>query len=178
VKHILFAVRAGGVQSFPLVDLPTDAGVKVDVSAVDAAGNESPVVTATGKTSGKIAVPVLPAYPFAPKGGEPKVLGEAKVWAFPEVTKVSPTTGEVLGERASADFRRKNAVCDGAGGTVRLAAARGEIVSFQLAVEGPAKGCKVEVSSLDGPGQVSSWEVRLWRNWYAEGQPEYALPSR
>ncbi len=176
--QIPFAGKSGQTQSFPIADLPPDADVKVEICAVDSAGNESPYVVASGKASPKLTVPALPASPFQPQAGEPKSLGEAKVWAFPEITKLSPTSGEIIGEKLAGDIRQKNAVWDGASGTIRLAAARGEIVSFQLAVEGQIKQCRVSASSLKGPQEISSTSAKLWRNWYVQGQSEYALPLK
>ncbi|KPK83537.1 MAG: hypothetical protein AMJ81_08050 [Phycisphaerae bacterium SM23_33] len=176
--QIPFAAPPGRRQSLVILDLPAGRKVTVAVEAVDAAGNVSKAATAAGAVSDKLSVPELPAYGFSPKPGRPKPLGEAKVWAFPEVTKVDPVTGEVLLEEAAGDFRRANPVWDGAGGTVRLAAARGEIISFQVAVEGPAKGVKLAVSELRGAGSIPAAGVRLWRNWYVGRQSEYALPLK
>ena len=174
--QIPFPAKAGQVQSFPVVDLPPKSKLKVEVAAVDAAGNASPYASAAGAAGPKLTVPKLPAYPFKPKGGNPKQLGKANVWAFPEITKIDPVTGNVLNEKVIGDIRRRNAVWDGATGTIRLAAARGEIVSFQIAVEGNFGGCKVAVSDLAGPGKIPNTGVKLWRNWYVARHAEYALP--
>jgi len=176
--QVPFAAAAGKQQAFPVLDLPPGADVKVDVVAVDAAGNRSAWVSARGRTSPKLTVPRLPAYPFKPRGGDTKRLGAARVWAFPEVTKVSPVDGSLIAEQMRGDIRRANAVWDGATGTIRLAAARGEIVSFQVAVEGRVKGCSIRVTSLKGPGRIPDRGVRLWRNWYVNGRPEYAIRLR
>ncbi len=174
--QVPFPGEPGGRQTFPILDLPPSADVKVAVAAADASGNVSAFASASGKVSGKLTVPELPACPFRPKGGPCQLLRGAKVWAFPEVTKVHPVSGEVLGEKVAGDFRKRNAVWDGAADTVRLAAARGEIVSFQVAVEGEVKGCSVKVSSPEGPGRIPKAGVRLWRNGYVQGQSEYAIP--
>jgi len=174
--QIPFAAKAGATQSFPVLDLPAGEKVTVEVSAVDAAGNESPAATATGAASGALAVPALPACPFRPASGSPSKLGGAKVWAAPEVTKIDPVTGEVLHEEAAEGFRKANPVWDGATGTVRLAAARGEIVSFQLAFEGKLAAATVAVSALKGPGEIPASGVRLWRNWYVGREAEIAVP--
>ena len=173
--QVPFAARPGSTQTFPIRDLPGGQALAVEVAAVDAAGNVSKPAKASGQASTKLTVPDLPKGPFTPKVGPPQTLGQAKVWAFPEITKVHPVSGKVLSEKVAGDIRRANAVWDGATGTIRLAAARGEIVSFQLAVEGPAKGVKVSVSDLGGPGTISAKGVRLWRNWYVQGQSEYAI---
>lgn len=172
-----FAAEAGSTQRFILQDLPPDAAVKVEVVAVSGGGLAAEAVTASGRTSAKITVPELPASPFKPKPGDPKVLGGATIYAFPEVTKVLPTTGAVHQEPGMEDFKRANPVWDGASGTIRLAAARGEIVSFQLGFDGAVQDCAIAVSDLAGPGgAIPAKHVRLWRNWYAGEQPEYALP--
>ena len=174
--QIPFAKAAGTVQSFPLRDLTGGASVTIQVTAVDAAGNESPAAVVQGTVSAALTVPTLPEFPFQPVAGAPKTLGPASVWAFPEVTKVDPVTKAVIHEQGATDFRQKNPVWDGASGTVRLAAARGEIVSFQLAIEGSLTGCRLDVTSLTGPGQIPSSGVKLWRNWYVLRESEYAIP--
>jgi len=171
-----FAGEEGVKQSFPLIDLPAGKDVTFEVEAVDAAGNVSEAARAQGRTSPALTVPELPAFGFKPAGGEAKALGEARVWAFPEITKVDPVSAKVMHEAGTGEFRRRNPVWDGATGTVRLAAAKGEIVSFQLAVEGKASGCSVKVSSLTGAGNITDRGVKLWRNWYVGKHSEYALP--
>ncbi|MDI6775437.1 MAG: hypothetical protein QME60_08640 [Verrucomicrobiota bacterium] len=166
----------GASQIFPLVDLPPDSGVKVEVRAVDAAGNVSATITASGRTSPSLAAPVLPAPEFQPEGGAPPMLGGAAIYAFPEVCKVHPVSGELLHEGEGQEFKRQNAIWSGKTRTIRLAAARGEIVSFQIGLDGKATGVRVEVSDLKGPSPIGRSGVRLWRNWYVNGQSEYALP--
>ena len=174
--QIPFALDAADVQSFPIVDLPPDRSMRVEVAAVDAAGNRSPYAGATTTSSRRFRPPELPRLDSGSAGGPPPRLGGAKVWAFPEVTEVDPLTGRVLGGTVDSDPRRKNSVWDGATGTVRLIAARGEIVSFQLAIEGALAEVSVALSNLRGPGEIADRNVRLWRTWYVAGRPEYALP--
>ncbi|MEI7899741.1 MAG: hypothetical protein WCK89_05780 [bacterium] len=167
--------KPGETQSFNIVDLPPDTVVTVDVEAVDGAGNKSATARATGKTSPQLTVPQLPVYGFFPKGGEPKALSGAKIYAFPEITKIDPTSGKVLHETME-EVSKKNPVWDGLAGLIRLAAARGEIISFQIGIDGNIQNVKVEVSNLTGPGTVANSGVKLWRNWYVNRQSEYALP--
>lgn len=174
--QIPFPAAEGSTQTFHVLDLEPDAEAKLEVTTVDTAGNRSKPVEAAGKTSPKLSVPEMPAYGFAPKEGEPKALGAAKVWAYPEVTKIDPVNGNVLHEKNAGDFRKKNPVWDGSTGTVRLAAAKGEIISFQVAVEGKAEGVTASISALKGAGEISEKGVKLWRNWYVKNQSEYALP--
>jgi hypothetical protein len=174
--QIPFAGSADELQSFPIVDLAPDSDITVELAAVDTAGNRSELVTARGRASPPLTVPLLPDYPFRARGGEPPRLGNARVWAFPEVTKVDPISGETMGETGSSDLRRNNAVWDAASRRIRLAAARGEIISFQVAVEGEVSNGRIEVSQLEGPGRIDPGGVRIWRNWYVGRQAEYALP--
>jgi hypothetical protein len=173
--QIPFAV-SGAPQTFPIVDLPPSADVRIEVATVDAAGNRSQPATVSCKSSPALTVPRLPDPDFKPAAGAPKTLAGAKVYAFPEVTEIDAVTGNVLHE-PQTDFRRANPVWDGASGTIRLAAARGEIASFQLAIEGAVKGVTIALDDLAGAGgKVPKRNVRLWRNWYVKNQPEYALP--
>ncbi|MHC4715818.1 MAG: hypothetical protein ACYS5V_02510, partial [Planctomycetota bacterium] len=111
--QIPFAARAGAAQTFPILDLPPAAAVELEIAAVDEAGNVGPAARASGVAGPRLTVPALPAYPFQPAGGAPPKLGKAAVWAFPEITKVHPVSGEVLHEKVAGDIRRANAVWDG-----------------------------------------------------------------
>lgn len=176
--QIPFAEQTGQTQSFQILDLPADREVKVEVVAVDAAGNRSPTATATGRTAAALSVPALPDSDFKPKGGAPRNLGGAKIWAFPEVTKVHPVTGKVQFEKGAEQYSEKNPVWDGNSSTIRMAAAKGEIVSFQIALQGSVQGVDVTVSDLDGSGGIAAKGARVWRNWYVAGNSEYAIPFR
>ncbi|HET6426935.1 MAG TPA: hypothetical protein VFJ30_00885 [Phycisphaerae bacterium] len=169
--QVPFAAEAGSTQTFPILDLPGGEAVKLEIAAVDEAGNVGPSVSASGAAGPKLTVPKLPAVPFTPTGGAPPKLAGATVWAFPEITKVHPASGKVLNEKVSGDIRQANAVWDGATRTVRLAAARGEIISFQVGIDGTINGVKLTVA----PG-VPDAGIKLWRNWYVQGQSEYAIP--
>jgi hypothetical protein len=126
----------------------------------------------------------LPAHPFRPVEGDPPANDRMTVWAFPEITKVDPISGEAMFE-PRPDMRRANAVWDGAHHRVRIAAARGEIAAFQLAIErkgGPLRNVRVEIGELRGERDViAASAIRAYRMWYvpARGkwQEEYAIPS-
>jgi hypothetical protein len=125
----------------------------------------------------------LPAGPFHPAEGDPPANDSMLVWAFPEVTKVDPVSGEAMFEPQS-DMRRANAVWDGADHRVRIAAARGEIAAFQLAIERkgePLRNVRVEIDELRGErGTIPASAVRTYRMWYVPAggrwQEEYAIP--
>jgi len=182
--------RPGGTDTIVIEDLPPAKTVQVAVRAVDAAGNVSDWVTAEGQASDKVAVPALPAFPFRPRPGRPKPVGsDLVVWAFPEVTEVDPVTGLPVFEPNKAAFRLANPVWSGAEGRIRLAAARGEIVAFQLGLERTAvsRGKAVEATvqvSLAGPDGMAlpQRNIRIYRLWYLKTkkgwQPEYAIPLK
>jgi hypothetical protein len=176
--QIPFAAAAGTAQTFPIVDLPPDKDVRIGVAAVDRAGNTGPTATVRTRTSPALTVPRLPASPFEPQPGEPPRLGKTTVWACPEVTKIDPRTAKAMNEQPRTPFRLANPVWDGSKRTVRLAAAAGEIVSFQVVLEGPSRDVSLRVSDLGGPRTISRSGARLWRTWYVKGQPAYALPLR
>jgi hypothetical protein len=174
--QIPFPAQAGRLQRFVIENVPAGEDVTLSIRAVDAAGNASPRIAAVGRASGVFFVPTVPASMFTPNAGAPQPVGTARVWAAPELTEIDPVSGRVLFEKEGTAFRNANPVWDGATGRIRLAAARGEIVSFQLVVEGVVTGLTVAVSDLAGPGVVSNRAARVWRNWYVDGQPEYAVP--
>ncbi len=103
--QIPFAVP-GAVQAFPIVDLPPTADIRLEVTAVDGAGNRSPPVAVACKSGPTITVPRLPETKFQPAAGEPKAFGAARVYAFPAVSEIDAVTGQVLYEDEK-DFSRR-----------------------------------------------------------------------
>lgn len=178
------AEREGKWQSFVLEELPGDEELRIEVRAIGETGLVSPAAVATGRASpAQPAPPALPASPFAPAAGAVRAGRGMHVWAYPAVTKVDPVTGEAMFE-PGRDMRGANPVWDGGQSLVRVAAARGEIAAFQLAVERaerPLSGVKVEVEDLQGAsGVIGKEQFRLFRVWYVEAegkwQEEYAIP--
>ncbi len=181
----------GGMDTIMLEDMPADKELPVAVAAVDEAGNVSDWTEAAGKSSPKIEVPELPAMPFEPRQGQPKAAGGSlKVWAFPEVVMVDPVSALPVYEKDESDYRKANAVWNGADSRVRLAAARGEIVAFQLALENAGEPVRAKVAvDLKGPDgkALPADAIRLNRVWYVQTKPkapqtpaqwvgEYAIP--
>ncbi len=182
----------GGINWVTIEDLPAGKQVEVEVAAVDAAGNLSDWSSRKGKVSDKVSVPDLPGAVFKPKPGEPVKVGEGLVaWAFPEVVEVDPVTALPMYEKDKKTYRNANPVWSGAEGKVRLAAARGEIVAFQLGLEqqGEQASAQVSVHLRDPAGQtVGANHFKLYRVWYVpsetgEGEqasvrwnPEYLVP--
>jgi len=183
--QVPIAAAPGSRQSFVVEYLPAGEDIEVEIRAVGDAGLASSPATAQGMVSAKLATPpALPAARFSAVGGEPPTCGgQLRVWAYPEVTKVDPLTGQALFEPVS-DMRKANAVWDGARSLVRLAAAKGEIAAFQLALEaiaGPVSDVSVQMSDLRGNrGVIGGENLRMYRVWYvsAEGawHEEYAIP--
>lgn len=161
--------------------LPSDAEAKLEFACVDAAGNVSPYVSASGKASlsAKAATPKLPASEWKPEGGDAPTLGKLKVWAAPENAKIDPLTGKVLYEEGMETVANKNSVWDAKTKTVHLSMARGEIASFQLIFERTDEDpCNVSIGLNLDPAVTT---VRFWQPWYVKvgdvWQSEYALPS-
>ena len=183
--QVPMAEAPGSSQSFVLEYLNAGEDIEIEIRTVDGIGLASPPATAQGPVSARLATPPpLPATPFAAAGGAPPTCGgQLRVWAYPEVTKVDPVTGEALFE-PGRDMRKANAVWDGARSLVRLAAAKGEIAAFQLAAEALSAtvgGIRVAMSELASEhGVIGAEHVRLYRVWYVpvEGtwHEEYAIP--
>jgi hypothetical protein len=186
---------AGEIQTFYLTDLPPRARFRLEIEAADGAGNVSPRLSAQATASLALASPPeLPPTTFRPRKAEPPVReGQLRLWAFPELSKVDPMTGDLMDEPDSATrgqdarattYRAANTVWDGAAGQVRLAAARGEIVGLQLAIErvGPLlAGVRVQLSPLRSISDtIGAEQFRLWRAWYVKSglhwHAEIALP--
>ncbi len=182
--QVPLAGAAGEWQQFVLEGLPADGELRVEVQAVSGTGMASPVARAEGRSSpARIPPPPLPSVGFPPGEGAPAATARMSIWAYPEVMKVDPITGEAMLE-AATDLRAANAVWDGARSLVRLPAAKGEIVAFQLAVEapeGPLRDVRIEATDLRGPsGVIGKEHVRLFRTWYVKADDgwheEYAIP--
>jgi len=175
----------GSVQRLIVRDLAPDKSVEATVVAVDSSGNRSQTVKASGKVSPAVAVGKLPLMPFEPKPGSPVPVGlRLSVWAFPEVDKVDPVTGKLLFADQAGQFDQANSVWSGGERLIRVAAARGEIVAFQLALQGEGKPleARVAISDLSGPegATIAGDRVNLFRVWYVKAgdawQGEYAVP--
>jgi hypothetical protein len=163
---------------FVIVDLDPFKNVTLEISAVDAAGNVSKPAVVKTSTSNVLDVPVLPEYGFKPEKGEPAKLGEALVWACPEISKIDPIRGMAIFEPTGKKFRNANPVWSGKKKQIRIFGAKGEIVSFQTVVEGKVKDCTLTLSDLKGPSTIAQKSIRLWRNWYVGRFSEYALPLK
>jgi hypothetical protein len=163
-----------------LQDMLAGKVVKVAIAAVDAAGNESEWTEKAATVSEKVTVPDLPKVPFAPKAGEPKKVGGSLVaWAFPEAVEVDPVSGEPMFEKDKTGYRKANPVWSGQEGKVRLAAARGEIVAFQVALEqaGAPGSAEVSVELKSPAGQaIGANRVKFYRVWYVPSKGDTAAP--
>jgi hypothetical protein len=176
--QIPFAGAAGTKQTIPLEYLTPDADVSLEIAVVDASGNVSPAATVKGKASPKITVPKLPESDWKPKGGDaPAAEGKLKAWAYPEISKIDPISGKIVCEPGMDEAMSKNSVWDAASSTVRIVAARGEIASFQLAVQtlgDSAAGIKIKLDGID------DIKTRAWRTWFVnikkQWQGDYAIP--
>lgn len=176
-----FAAKAGAPQSVVLEFLAPDTEYKIEIASVDAAGNISAFAEGSGKSSAKASVPALEADARAWHQAQQAAATKTdalKVWAFPESSKLDPLSGKIILEENSAGAETANSVWSAAAGTVRVAAARGEIAAFQVALEalnGNAGEIKVDVA-LEGI------QTKLWRTWFVKikdtWQAEYAIPLK
>lgn len=165
-----------------LTDLPPGAELSVSVQAVGPTGLRSAPVTAEGRASAALAAPPPIQRTLECVAGDPPANEMMRVWAFPEVTKVDPQSGEGMFGTADS-MPQRNAVWNGLLG-VHLNAAQGEIVAFQLAVEAktqPLKDVRVEMSELKGPtATIGEDRIKLFRVWYVPAggkwHEEYAIP--
>ena len=97
-----------------------------------------------------------------------------KVWAVGDTVRIDPESGKafeedekVLPGGLKAGYRDKNWVWDGR--SVRLKAARNEVVAFQVIIEAPQGASNVELRASDLIGRDSVIErryVKFFREWY------------
>jgi hypothetical protein len=100
------------------------------------------------------------------------------VWAIGEGFRVDPLTGRAREEQRTDgnplptgfDYARANLAWESGGrGTVKLAAARNEVVAYQLQIRGPAAGVSVTASDLKGPGVIrAARDIEIFKQWYTE----------
>ena len=177
---IPLALKAGETQTILLEDLAPNAETEIELATVDASGNSSSFAKVKGKSSPEITVPKLPVSNWKLSDGKTsEQKGKIKAWAFPEGCKVDPLTGIILLEKGMETANIKNSIWDSNSGTVRLAVARGEIASFQIALvstSGPVEGIKLEISGL------KNLQTKQWRTWFVntkeKWQAEYAIPIK
>lgn len=187
---------AGGEASMVLDGLPPGQTVRVEVVAVGRAGLRSEPAAAAGPASPALALP-LPLTLAADQEGEgaepPARNGVLRVWAFPDLLKTNPVTGNLLEEPGVAydgppagNSRRANTAWDGSRQRILLRGARGEWVAFQLAIEiaGPPDARLEEVrvtlppelrtadgataAHLHHAGISRAWYIRSGDAWYAD----------
>ncbi|MFO0925744.1 MAG: hypothetical protein U0736_01745 [Gemmataceae bacterium] len=158
---IPLAGKMGERVTMHLRDLGLAGGARVAVSvvAIDAAGNRSrPAETAVTVSDRRI--PALPGKSptFAPVEPPAAETGCAEVAVLDELDKVHPIRGELI-PRQPAGYLAANHLWDAATQTVRLHAARNEIVAFQVLFRGAVDGVKPALA-FDGR---SAPQVRIGR---------------
>jgi hypothetical protein len=144
------------------------SGLPVAIRAVDGAGNVGPPVGETIRLSSK--------RPLSLPGETPRVAGTRRVPSaeaeagtadgtrrvpatFPKLAgvevsivdtldKIQPVTGAMIPQQ-SADYLTGNHLWNAAGRQIRLAAAGGEFVDFQIAFRGPVRGIEPSLSFGD-----------------------------
>lgn len=157
-----------------LVGLEAGAAYSVGVVAYDEGGNRSPVAsTAPTKATGPTPAPRFGEKAVAVQSGGPLKVGDKLLlWASDELTKIEPVTGKTLEGTAYADNKARdgNTVWNGKDKKVVLHAARGEMISFRMAVEraaGPVNGIALKAQSLSqGDQSIPAKNVRFLREWY------------
>jgi len=183
VKHPI----AGKPTVFYLEDLPPASRIRLEVVAVSRGGRASRPAVLTATSS-----PALPpgprlARPRPAPAQRPAVVtsGNLRVWPYPPLVKLSADRLEALNADLGSSPGSPNAVWDGT--SVQLFGARGECVSYQLALEragdAPLTGLSVIPSALAGPGgaTIPANQVELQSMWYARNQdgklqPAYCVP--
>ena len=101
--------------------------------------------------------------------------GQLGVWCIDDMAKIDPVSGKAREEELrqsggqKSDYAHANFVWNATRGSVKLTAARNEVVAFQIILEAKdaVKGVTFVASDLTGPGTpISSKNVSLFREWY------------
>jgi len=114
----------------------------VTLRTMDAAGNVSGSASIGLAVSSKQPQPLpgKPPQPFRKVAALPK-LGGAEVAVLDALDKVHPVTGKMIPEQP-ADYPAANHLWSAAERQIRVAAARGEFVAFQLSFRGTVRGVR------------------------------------
>jgi hypothetical protein len=160
-----------------ITDLEAGQGYSFAVAAYDQSGNRSAIAATDVVKIPKTDAPRL-AYlkPLElPPGSPVEVAGKMALWATDELTKVDPVTGQVLdGDGYKATQARKGShVWDGQNHAIRLTAAKGEVVAFNLVIEaldGSLEDVVVRPDDLVGPkdGKIPAARFTPHRVWYVQ----------
>jgi len=176
---------AGTRQIMRLAGLEPGAQVRVEIAAVDEGGNRSPSATTTARVTPTFQVPkAAPRYTLG--SGAPAANDAVRVWAYPDLLKVHPVTGNLMeeggyGKPRGGAYRNGNAVWDGRRRRIGLTACRDEWVAFQLAVENlrptPLKGLTVRWQGDEGIKATlyRQYYVRQNGNFYPDPLVDLAL---
>jgi hypothetical protein len=142
--------------------------------AWDSAGNCGPVSLLGRYVAYARDYPKLPPPPSTDSVADFAVTDIASVWAFPDLLKINPRTGELLEQADFPQPRLRNSVWEAGTGAVRLTGARNEFVAFQLAIESgePVGGIEVRVAEpLFGDCSLpaifkDTGAIQLYREWF------------
>lgn len=155
------AGKAGDRVTMHLRDpgLAGGARVRVGITAVDAAGNAGAPLSGTVTVSDR-GVPTLPGKvpQRVAKAAPLPRLGDAEVAVLDELDKVHPVRGELIPPQPEG-YPGANHLWDAASRTIRLHAARNEIVAFQVLLRGAVQDVR---PTLRFTGEVAP-RVRIGR---------------
>lgn len=141
------AGKSGEAVTMHVRDLGLKVGAQfsIGIAAVDRAGNVGkPLISARTMPpaeSIELAVPAL--KPFEPAGERPKV-GNVEVAVVDALDKINVASGEMIPKR-DEKYLLGNHLWSAKDKTIRLHAARGETVAFQIILSGKSEGMAVEV---------------------------------
>jgi hypothetical protein len=169
-------VQAGQMQTVPLRDLPwkPEDAKQVTVTTVSRSGKRSAPASVTMPI---IVLQHQVKYPEVTEPPAPAAPAIPGIAVIPQEDKYD-AAGKPVGD-LPADYRTHNAVFDGR--TIHLAAARGEVVGFQVLLS-PAKAGQEKVTvrcEIPGPDLSLSPTMRIdvWRGVYVTGAGGRRIPD-
>lgn len=153
-RYLIPIPRKGGdLATMHLRDLKLKPGAEatIVIRAVDGAGNIGAAVAGVARLSGFEPKPLpgkAPALPVA--GGDLPKLGTATAAIVDELDKFNPLSGEMIPKQA-AGYTSANHLWTAKDRTVRLHAAKGEIIGFQVVFTGTVKDVNPTLAFLTLP---------------------------
>ncbi len=200
---MVHALADGGTFGWAITDEKGQTRANSDVHSREQSGFE-PYLLVEGENTGRkpeppsarpatrpqpaMPAPLKPAEIPAVALGGPLEAGGLRIWAYPDIEKAHPVSGNLLEEvgaqryagQPAGDYRRGNRVWDGQAKRVRLAAAGGEWVAFHLCVEAASGPARFTVSAAPGTTMGGAL-ANVSADWYVrdgEWYPELVVPAR
>ncbi|PCJ58454.1 MAG: hypothetical protein COA79_13105 [Planctomycetota bacterium] len=161
-------VESGKKQLLRISDCEPGKEISFSIRAVDGGGNRGPEFKLKAKSIAKLKLPEVRVR-YTHGNGKPSGNKAIQVWAYPDLQKANPVTGNLLASntyflKKTGGYRNGNNVWDGKTHTVKLAAIKDEWIAFQIGIENISKSALKDIEiKWSGSRKI---KTNLYREWY------------